>query len=153
MKLKTRHFGEIEIDESKIIEFDSGLPGFENLKRFALFSEDSDDDDGVKGLFWWLQSVDSGETAFVLMDVLMVKEDYDPHVNEIELSSLGEYLPDDLLTFNIAIIPENLDDLTVNLRAPIIINTVTKKGKQVVVNDDQYAVKHYIYKEITSRNK
>ena len=153
MNLKTKHFGEIEIDESKIIDFAEGLPGFESYKKFALFSEETASGGDTGGLFWWLQAVDNGDIAFVLMDALLVKPDYDPKVDVKELASLGEFVPEDLLVYNITIIPDDISQLSVNLRAPIIINSATKKGRQVLVNNEDYPVRCYIYDELKNRDK
>ena len=53
MKLKTRFFGEIEIDEKKVIDFEEGLPGFENLRKFLFMTDENED-----APFCWLQSIE-----------------------------------------------------------------------------------------------
>lgn len=151
MKLTTKNFGEIEIDESKIINFELGLPGFNDNKRFILLS-DATDSSEASGLFWWLQSVDDGNIAFVLMDVFRVKPDYSPSINQDDIICLGECATEDLLVYNITVIPDDINNLTVNLAAPVIINSLTRKGRQVLIDNEEYEIKCYMYNEIKNRN-
>ncbi|MCL2851476.1 MAG: flagellar assembly protein FliW [Defluviitaleaceae bacterium] len=156
MKLNTRHFGEINIDESKIVVFEEGLPGFEDLTRFALFHDESEarnpeDSDAQEisagGVFLWLQSIDDGETAFVLLNTFLFMPNYNPNLEEGALDSIGECDPDDLIIRNIAVIPDKLENMTVNLCAPVVINAATLKGKQVMVTNKEYHVRHRIIQE------
>ncbi|MDR2183601.1 MAG: flagellar assembly protein FliW [Clostridiales bacterium] len=134
MKLETRNFGDIEILEEDIIDFREGLPGFPKDRRFVLLSEA---DSPVS----FLQSVDGGDVSFVVVDMLAFMPDYNPHVDVNFIGDLGAYVPENFLIFNIATIFDNLKDSTVNLKAPIIINAVDKKGKQVVCENEEYSVK------------
>ena len=152
MKLDTRHFGEIDIDESKIILFEDGLPGFRHLKKFALFHDESqtqnnDKEASAAGVFLWLQSLEDGDTAFVLLNTYMFMPDYAPDLEEGALDSLGECEPEDLIIRNIAVIPDKLENMTVNLCAPVIINAVTQKGKQTLATNKEYHVRHRIFQD------
>ena len=140
MKLETNRFGEIEIAEEDIINFEEGLPGFPDDKKFVLLTED---DNPIA----FLQSADDAETSFVVIDMVAVMTDYDPLVDENLLESLGKLSPQSLLVFNICTIDEDLKKSTVNLKAPIIINAENKKGKQVVCNNEEYSVKAPMFKE------
>ena len=140
MILNTRHFGEIEIDVNKIIDFEEGLPGFPDDTQFVLLNNEEP--------FWWLQSAVNGENAFVMIDACVMVEDYDPFVDEDEIACLGEYDPENFLIYNIVTLPENVKDMTVNLLAPVIINTNTKKGKQVIVKNEDYTVRHRFFKQV-----
>ena len=153
MKLETRHFGEIDIDENKIILFEEGLPGFRHLRRFALFHDEEEFENAddmtanAESVFLWLQSLDDGETAFVLLNTYMFMPNYAPDLEEGALDSLGECDPDDLIIRNIAVIPDRLEDMTVNLCAPVIINSITQKGKQALATNKDYHVKHRMIQE------
>ncbi len=140
MKLNTKHFGEIEIDESKILTFEEGLPGFEDTKRFILLRDDKDTDE----LFYWIQSVDDEKLAFALIDMLKIMPDYDPMVPIEELSALGDFDSKDLVNYNILVIPDEVKEMTANLLAPIVINNATKKAKQIISTND-YDVKYKIF--------
>jgi len=138
MKLQTRSFGEIEIAETDILAFDEGLPGFPDDKRFVLLTEE---DSPIS----FLQSVCDGETSFVVVDMAEMSASYDPHVDESLIESLGEYTPENFIVYNICTIHEDLKKTTVNLKAPIIINAVDKKGKQVVCHNEEYSVKQLLF--------
>jgi flagellar assembly factor FliW len=145
MILNTKHFGEINIDEYKIIEFEFGIPAFEEIRRYILL-RDEEEDEGLS--LWWLQSVDDENVAFVVADISTIITDYNPLINEDTILELGEYSEETFLIYNILVIPEDIKKTTVNLKAPIIINVETNKGKQVVVNNDEYTVKHCLVDEI-----
>jgi len=156
MKLTTRHFGEIEVHESKIIIFEDGLPGFEDLRKFALFHDENEaadhEDSGSSAVspasvFQWLQSLEDGDVSFVLLNTFIFMPDYDPEIDDNALETLGDFEPSDLIVRNIAVISDKLENMTVNLCAPIVINESTQKGKQVVALNKEYHVKHRIIQE------
>lgn len=146
MKLKTRHFGEINIDEDKIIEFEEGLPGFPDDKQFILL-ENLDDvaEDGARGVFYWLQSTSDGNVAFILMDACSVMPHYNPLVNRDEIASLGEYDEEEYLIYNVVVLPDKVKNMSVNLLAPVVINPNTRRGKQVIALNDEYTVHHMVF--------
>jgi flagellar assembly factor FliW len=148
MVLNTRHFGEIEVEVEKIVLFENGLPGFPRCKRFVLLEQDSDPGQANRGLFWWLQSVDAPDTAFVLMDVMMLMPEYNPLIESEEISGLGEYDPETFVVYNIANIPDDPRNMTVNLKAPIVMNTAARLGKQVITMNDDYSIRHFIFEEL-----
>ena len=142
-KLTTHHFGEIEYDEQKIINFPHGIPGFPNDKRFLFMSENEDED-----MFFWLQSVDNGDVAFTLMNVYGVLPNYDPLVDEEEIKELGCIADKPLEIYNIAVIPEDAKQMRVNLMAPIVINMEEGLGRQVICTNDDYPVRYFIFEEL-----
>ncbi len=139
MKLQTKNFGEIEVSENEIITFNNGMPGFEDKKRFTLIS-DSDNQS-----FCWLQSLDDVNLAFALLDVGSVMSEYNPQIDATQINDLGE-INNNLLIYNVVVIPERAEEMSVNLVAPIVINKDSRTGKQVIVNNNDYGVKHYIFK-------
>jgi len=144
MVLNTKHFGELQIEEAKLIQFKDGIPGFPKLNRFILLSE-PDGEEG--GFFYWLQSAEDPEKAFVLVDMIKYNPDYNPQVEQAYVEDLGSVDPDDFLVYNIAVMPEDPKKMTVNLRAPIVINPNSMLGKQVVCVNEDYEVKHYLFAE------
>ncbi len=139
MKINTKHFGELEVDENKIISFEDGIPAFEDVRKFLLIQEEGEDK-----LFYYLQCVDKPDLAFALIDILKVMPDYDPIVGEQEIYSLGEESVENIMSYNILTIPDNVENVTVNLKAPIVINHKTMKGRQMVANNFEYDVKSSI---------
>lgn len=143
MNIKTKYFGEIEVDENKIITFDDGLIGFGDLKKY-LFMESDDAENPV----CWLQSIDDVDITFSIIDVTKFIPDYAPVVSEEELAELGEAKDEDLIFYNTIVIPKEIEDMRVNLKAPIVINLNTLKAKQIISNDEKHIVKFYIYNEL-----
>ena len=142
MQITTRVFGEIEIDDSKIIHFPSGIIGFPEMTDFALvFDEEKGNDTPIR----WLQSLQETEFAMPVMDPLMVAGDYNPEVEEDHLLPLGEVTPENTLVLVTVTVPKDLTKMSVNLQAPIIINADSKKATQVIVNSERYPIKYYIY--------
>jgi flagellar assembly factor FliW len=145
--INTKYFGEVTFDESKIIRFPNGLPGFPDDKRFLLMPENDPPD-----LFYWLQSVDNGDVAFTLMDVYQVIADYNPLVEPDEIAELGDLNENPLEILNIVVIPDETEKMRVNLKAPIVINMDAGLGKQVIINNDEYPVRYMIFDEIKKFN-
>ena len=141
-KFKTKHFGEIEYDEEKVLSFPDAIPGFPDATRFLLMNKDESED-----MFFWLQCLDDGDVAFTLMDVYQVLGDYDPMVDSEEIQALGDISGAPLNIYNIVVIPEDVKQMRVNLKAPIVINTDTGVGKQVICSNEDYKIRFYIFEE------
>ena len=150
MVIKTKNFGNIDINEENIYTFDCGIPAFEDLKKFTIIQQE--DNSGIKPLFCWLQSIEDPETSFVIMDVYDIIPDYNPLVYDSDLESIGEVKEDNLLIYNIVVIPQTVSKMSVNLKAPVVINLTTKKGKQMVVKNEDYSFKYYFYEELKKKN-
>lgn len=140
MTINTRLFGEIEVDEDKKITFVQGIVGFPDLKDFLLI-HDSESAGGIR----WLQSVQ--ETAFALpvMDPLTVAPDYNPCIEDELLKPLGDITEENTLVLVTVTVPHEIEKMTVNLKAPIVINGDNRKASQLIVDDDKYLVKFPIY--------
>jgi len=141
MKLLTRVFGEIEIDDSKILNFPGGIIGFPALQRFVILYDEEQGSDTIK----WLQSVEEPGFAMPVINPLQIKEDYNPQIEDEILTPIGGLKEDEMIVLVTMTIPHDLSKMTVNLRGPIIINSETCKGCQVILDSDEYKVKYPIY--------
>lgn len=143
MELVTRHFGVIDIDGKNIIEFPEGIPGFDNLHRFVLLSHQKDNSP-----FRWLQCIDDGGLAFVVIDPRAVFPSYSVDIDaaEVEVLKIGD--TDKVVMLSIVVVPEDISKMTANFKAPILINAENNIGKQVVIESGDYAVRHYIFDEL-----
>ncbi len=149
MLVKTRYFGEVEIDEDKIITFDRGIIGFENLRKFTLiYNIENGDNSSVE----WLQSVENQSVALPVMMPSIVVPDYNPKVEDELLTPLGELKCDNVYVFVTLTVPKDITKMSINLKAPIIINSTTKKGCQVIAESD-HPVKFPIYDIVKKDNK
>lgn len=133
MEIETRLFGKVYVGDDKIITLTSGLIGFPDMKRFTLIFDSEREESGS---IMWLQSLD--ETQFALPVVVPndIVPDYNPTVNDELLIPLGEMNSENTYVLVTVKVPENLEDMSINLKAPIIINTDTLKGDQIIVEDD-----------------
>lgn len=138
MQLQTKHFGQIEVNENDIIHFPSGLPGFEHVKKYTLLGR------GTDTLFFWLQSIDEPNLAFVVVDPFQVNPEYYVDADDSEIEEIHIKDPEDVLTLAIVTVPENVSNTSVNLKAPVLINLQNNMGKQIVMKNETFPVKYYI---------
>lgn len=142
MKAVTRLFGTIDVADEKIITMEKGMIGFPELTHFALVFDEEKKERDFR--IMWLQSMDDGDIAFPVADPTRIKEDYAPSVNEEIIAPLGTMNEDNTYLLVTVTVPKNVHDFSVNLKAPIVINTDTNKGAQVITEDD-VPVKYKIY--------
>ncbi|MBQ7775444.1 MAG: flagellar assembly protein FliW [Lachnospiraceae bacterium] len=148
MKVNTRVFGEIEISEEKIITFPSGIIGFPEMTKFTLLY---DEEQGTGAGLRWLQSLDEPTFAMPVMDPLIVKEDYNPEVEDELLKGIGTITGENLLALVTVTVPADLTKMSVNLQGPIIINVDERKACQVILDSEEYPVKYPIYEILQAR--
>ncbi len=129
MKINTRDFGPMELNENELLSFRCPIFGYEELSRFALLANDATDD-GIS----WLQSVENPDVCFVLLDPDALGLPYCPSLPSDTTLQLGETGP---IAFRlIAVVPENFQDTTVNMKSPIVINTEKRLAGQVILEED-----------------
>ncbi len=141
MIIETKVFGEITIDTEKIITFPKGIVGFSELTEFTMIH----DKETGSGSIHWLQSLQEPAFAMPVMDPLIVKPDYNPEVEEEWMKPLGDLNPEELLVLVTVTVPQDLTQMTVNLKGPIVINARERKACQVIIEGDEYKVKYPIY--------
>ncbi len=149
MRVNTRIFGEIDIADDKLITLENGMIGLPDMQKFALIY---DEERESKGTIKWFQSMDNPETAFPVMDPTVILEDYAPTVNDELLQPLGELTSENTFVLTTVTVPKNIEEMSMNLKAPIIINMDTHKGAQIIVEDD-LPVKYKIYEVLKSRKE
>jgi len=145
IKVKTTRFSEIEVKESDVITLPAGLIGFPELKRYVLLDHDKDSP------FKWFQSLDDGAIAFVLINPLLFKPDYTVEVSEAEVSDLTLESEEDGVISVIITMPSNPQNMTANLKAPLIFNLKNRLGKQIILNNSAYTTRHNIMEEVRKR--
>jgi flagellar assembly factor FliW len=143
MELNTRNFGIIHYNEEDVIYFEEGIPGFEELHNFLIIGDESEDMP-----FKWLQSIDNPDIAFVVIDPRVFKPDYTFEIDEELKNFLAVEDVNHLLIFVIVVIPERIEEMTANLKAPIIINAENNRGVQIILDNDKYLIKHPILEEL-----
>ena len=130
--MKTKFFGEIDVNVDNEYLFEKGIPGFESCKRFVLIQEDDSS-------FYYLQSVDEAELCFIMLSPWGFKETYRLEKLDVIAEILGE--TKDLEVYVIANMGRGLQDSFVNMQGPILLNPDTKKGTQWIVEDSKYTTR------------
>lgn len=134
MDVRTTRFGVIEIAEDRVIEFPGGLLGFPGMTRFCLL-EPGDD-----ACFFWLQSLDEPGLAFVVTDPALFVPEFSVPIRREQMEALGLEKLDDAQVF---VIVNKVDDhLTGNLQGPLVINTLSRRGEQVVLAEKRWTTRH-----------
>ncbi len=149
MLIKTRHFGEINLDEEKVITFEDGLIGFETCKRYTILYNN---EEGGSNTISWLQSLDEPELALPVISPLFVLADYNPIVEDEVLLPLGELTEENIIILLTLSVPSDITKMSANLKAPLIINADTKKGCQIIAENPDYVIKYNIYEQ-AKKNK
>lgn len=140
MKLNTKYHGIRQYEEKDVINFHKGLPGFENLKRFIIFPVEDNE------MFNVLHSVDDVEVGFVVVSPFNVLKDYEIKLDDEIIKKMKIEKPEDVLVVNTVTLNSKVENITVNLRAPIIINIKDKTGAQLILSDESYLVKYPLFK-------
>lgn len=145
INVKTTRFGEIQVKDEDVVTLPAGLIGFPELKKYVLLDHDKDSP------FKWLQSLDDGAIAFVLINPLLFKPDYMVEVTEAEVSDLELDNEEDAIISVIITMPSNPQNMTANLKAPLVFNLKNRKGKQIILNSAEYTTRHNIMEEVKKR--
>ena len=145
MLIKTKHFGEIELSEDKVICFENGILGFEDYTKYTLLYDNDDDE---RPDISWLQSLDEPTLAIPVVSPFLIKQDYNPEVDDELLKPLGEVTDENVVVLISVTVPADIEKITANLKAPFIINSDSRKGAQIIVENSDYEVKYYFYEQL-----
>lgn len=138
MQLDTTRFGAIEIDDKEVITLTQPILGFQEFRRFVL--REGPDGSGLK----WLQSVDAGDLAFILMNPTTLISDYTVELRPHDLTELAADTIDELSVYTLVVVPQDKTQIRTNLRAPILINPKHRLGKQLILDRSQYPIRFYL---------
>ncbi|MDW8799703.1 flagellar assembly protein FliW [Clostridium sp. A1-XYC3] len=140
MKLNTKYHGVREFEEKNVINFKKGIPGFEELKKFILFNVEDNE------VFSILQSIEDMAIGLVVISPFNLVKDYELKLDEEKVSELKIEKPEDVLVLNTVTLNSKVENITVNLKAPIIINIKNNLGEQIILDNPNYVIKHPLYK-------
>lgn len=141
MKVQTEQFGEVEIAEERVITFDKGIPGFEEVKDYVLIPADAEGESP----FFFLQSVEHVEVSFFLVDPFTFFKDYDIKLEEQMVERLQLEEPTDAIVLTTVTVKGDISGATTNLKAPLVINNKKQQGMQIVLNNKDYAIKQALF--------
>lgn len=136
MPYPTSRFGMIDIPEDKIIQFPFGVIGFEQHKRFIMLKHKPESS------FFWLQSLDNPDLAFSMLFPFQFIPNYEPEISEEDRIKLLAKDKNELEIYCMVVIPKDVQQMTINLLSPVVINSKTQLGIQTVLLDSDYSVHH-----------
>ncbi|MDD5092675.1 MAG: flagellar assembly protein FliW [Candidatus Wallbacteria bacterium] len=142
MKYQTSRFGEIEYREDTVIEFPEGIIGFEKFRRYVILGNS----DG--SMFSWLQSLDHPDLAFVIVSPYDFKKDFILEIGDSDSRFLEAGEAGSIIVYSLVVIPENPSKMTANLQAPLVVNSVNRRGRQVISGNPDHRIRHYILEEM-----
>ncbi len=130
VEIVTSRFGHLEIPDENVLTFQAGLIGFSQHTRFSLLG-------GERGLgYEWLQSLDDGKIAFVVVQPGVIKPDYHIEIQDDALHDIEFQEGDDVVVLSIVTVPpDEPEKATVNLQGPLVINATRNRGKQIILNE------------------
>ena len=138
MLIQTTRFGAVEIDDSLILEFPAGLLGFSSYRSFALLQPDEN------GVFFWLQSTESADLAFVVTDPALWLPDYQANIRKEQMDELGITETSGAQVF--VIVNKRDQSLTANLQGPLVVNPQNHKAMQLVLAEKKWSTRHELVK-------
>ncbi len=145
MVAETKYFGTVDIEEDKILEFPNGIVGFENLKKFAImFDIDKGEDRSIS----WLQSLDEPMLALPVVNPFNIMSEYNPLIEDELLKIIDSPTEEQVLVMLALNVPSDITKMTANMKAPFIINSQTRKGSQIIVENQDYEIKYNVYDAI-----
>ena len=132
--IQTSRFGQLDVDPDRLITFDDGILGFPDQRRYALVQT------GEGSGFYWLQSVDTPDLAFVVCDPRLFVADYQVPVKLEDLECIELRDPDYSQVF--IIVNKVGDLLTGNFQGPLVVNVTNRRARQLVLSDKRYSTRH-----------
>jgi len=136
MLIHTVSFGNLEVPEDKVITFKEGVPGFPQIHRFAVLELEE-----LKP-FQHLQALDDPPIALFIINPFLVDPSYEFRLTDSDMEDVNSINSKELAVYAVATIPSDPNDATINLMAPIVINERDRCGKQVILHESKYSVKH-----------
>lgn len=139
MLLESARLGLLEIDEARIIRFPQGIPGFEQYHDYVLLQPDPELP------LSYLQCVNEGYVSFIVIDPFLILPSYEFELSDSVKKELQLTDPADVSVLAIVTVLDDIRNATLNLKAPLVINSRERIGKQVILHDSPYETKHPMF--------
>jgi flagellar assembly factor FliW len=140
MQVESTRFGTVEVADDEVVVFDDGLPGFAGRRRMVLLGGGQlpgSELDAQHHTVFWLQDVTDPDLAFMTIVPWSAYPDYDIDIDASELDASD---PDDVCVLSIVTVRREHGGvrLTSNLLAPVVIDTVRRRGRQIILQDQDW---------------
>ena len=138
--VNTVRFGEIEVEEEKVVHFKEGIPAFEDEHEFLIIPYDEESP------YYFMQSLKTPELAFLITTPFIFFPDYVIEIDDETLDELKIKNQEDVMLYSLITIPNgSVRYMTANLLAPVVINTENMQAKQIVMEKTRYTTKHRLF--------
>lgn len=145
MLIQTSRFGQVEYQTEDVLTFPEGLLGFADLRKFVLVDDPTDE------IFIWLQSCESSEIAFPVLEPELFVQKYQPGLTKTDNENLKLTSNDKVRYLCIITIPDDPTQMSANMKAPIIINLSHRVARQCVLQDNSLAIREPIFTKLQQR--
>ncbi len=140
MQIGSTRFGEVEVREDAILDFADGLIGLPGT-RYALLAAASDSP------FSWLHSVEHPDVAVPVTVPWLFFGDYEVRVPDEDAARLGLDSAGDADILCVVRATGQLEEVTANLAAPIVLHTARRLGRQIINDVHGYPVRQPLFTE------
>jgi flagellar assembly factor FliW len=143
MRVETSRFGVLEVDDASVIELSEGMIGFADKKKFVVHEHRSGN------MFKWLQSVEDGQLAFLIIEPKEFMPAYRPGLPKADAEAIGLKTAEDAVLYVTVVVPrDNPAKMSANLLGPIVVNSKNRRGRQIVLAAEEYSPNHSILDEL-----
>lgn len=139
MEIISTMYGDFNYNKEDIIKFNRGIPAFEECREFLLLNLE------IEG-FELLQCVNNKEVGFVVTSPFDVVENYEIKLTDEIIKNLKIKQATDVKLVSLVTIHSKAEKITVNLKAPIVINIKENLGEQLLTDSEKYMIKHPLIK-------
>jgi len=139
LAIESTRFGKIEIDESIVLEFDAGMIGFPEHRRYAILKQRDD------SVFMWLHSIDDGGLAFPIVLPWVFHWDYEVKLSDDDMAAIGVERADQISIYCVVSVGADVRKATINLFSPIVVNNEDRRARQVINTADGYATRDALF--------
>jgi flagellar assembly factor FliW len=139
LAIESTRFGKIEIDESIVLEFEAGMIGFPEHRRYAILKQRDD------SVFMWLHSIDDGGLAFPIVLPWVFHWDYEVKLSDDDMAAIGVERADQISIYCVVSVGADVRKATINLFSPIVVNNDDRRARQVINTADGYATRDALF--------
>lgn len=141
-KVQTSRFGELDIEEGRVVHFKDGIPAFEDEHEFIILPYDEESP------YYFMQSLKTPDLAFLMTVPFLFFPNYTFEIDDETIAELDIKSEDEVSYYSLVTIPNySIRYMTTNLLAPIILNTANMRAKQLVLEKTDYTTKERLFPE------
>ena len=138
MIISSTRLGDLEVNNEHVLQFIQPMLGFSEVKAYALVQEKNSD-----AWYEYLQAIDEPDLMFIIADPFQLQRDYAFDLNAVTKQQLAIIAEEDIVV-RVVVSARSSEDITVNLKAPLIINLRTRQAAQIVIDRTEYSIRHLL---------